>query len=53
MALPLEMFEPVVKSVEAGAKEFIRGQINRDEGMAMLLDITRLLESPALTVNHA
>lgn len=53
VALPLEMFEPVVKSVAGGAKEFIRGQINRDEGMAMLLDIPRLLESPALTVNQA
>jgi purine-binding chemotaxis protein CheW len=50
--LPLELFEPVVKSVDAGAKEFIRGQINRDGSMAMLLDIVRLLESPALTVNH-
>jgi purine-binding chemotaxis protein CheW len=50
--LPLELFEAVVKSVDAGAKEFIRGQINRDGTMAMLLDIVRLLESPALTVNH-
>jgi purine-binding chemotaxis protein CheW len=50
--LPLEMFEPVVKSAGSGAKEFIRGQISRDGSMAMLLDIARLLESPALTVNH-
>ncbi len=52
VALPLEMFEPVVKSVAAGAREFIRGQINHDGRMAMLLDIVRLLESPELTVNH-
>lgn len=53
VSLPLGMFEPVVKSVDAAAKEYIRGQINRDGNMAMLLDIARLLESPALTVNHS
>ncbi len=53
VGLPVELLEPVVKSVDGGAKEFIRGQINREEGMAMLLDITRILDSPALTVNHA
>jgi len=53
VAFPRDLFEPVVKSVESGAKEFIRGQINRDGSMAMLLDIVRLLESPALTVNQS
>jgi len=53
VSLPQEMFEPVVKSVDSGAREYIRGQINRDGKMAMLLDIVRLLESPALTVNQA
>lgn len=52
-AFPNDLFEPVVKSVEAGAKEFIRGQINVNGSMAMLLDIVKLLESPALTVNQS
>ena len=49
----LGMFEPLVKSVDSSAREFIRGHINRDGKMAMLLDMTRLLESPSLIVNHS
>jgi purine-binding chemotaxis protein CheW len=51
-SLPLGMFEPVVKSVDHSAREFMRGQINRDGQMSMLLDIERLLDSPALVVNN-
>jgi len=51
-SLPLEKFEPVVKSVDPSAREFLRGQINRDTEMTMLLDITRLLDSPALVINN-
>ena len=50
--LPLDMFEPVVKSVAASAREFLRGQINRDGEVAILLDIIRLLAAPALTIEH-
>ena len=50
--LPLEQIEPVVKSVPPAAREFLRGQINRDGEMAILLDIARLLAAPALTINH-
>jgi purine-binding chemotaxis protein CheW len=49
--LPLEKFEPVVKSVDASAREFLRGQINLGTEMSMLLDIARLLDSPALVIN--
>ena len=51
-SLPLGMFEPVVKSVDPSAREFIRGQINRGNEMSMLLDISRLLDSPSLVVNN-
>lgn len=51
-ALPLAQFEPIVKSVDPAAREFLRGQINRGTGMSMLLDIARLLDSPALVVNN-
>ena len=51
--LPLGQFEPVVKSVPAAAREYLRGQINQDGEMAILLDIVRLLASPSLTINHS
>lgn len=51
-SLPLGQFEPVVKSVDASAREFLRGQINRGKEMSMLLDIAKLLDSPALVVNN-
>jgi purine-binding chemotaxis protein CheW len=50
--LPLDMFEPVVKSVPAAAREFLRGQINREGEMTILLDINRLLAAPELTIEH-
>jgi purine-binding chemotaxis protein CheW len=53
VSFPSGMFEQVVKSVDAGAREFIRGQINRDGSMAMLLDISRLLESQEILVDHS
>jgi purine-binding chemotaxis protein CheW len=51
--LPLGLFEPVVKSVPTAAREFLRGQVNFEGEMSILLDITRLLAAPALTVNHS
>ncbi len=53
VSFSLGMFEPVVKSVESSARELIRGQVNHDGKMAMLLDMAKLLESPALVVNHS
>lgn len=51
-SLPLGMFEPIVKSVDPSAREFLRGQTNSDGKMSMLLDIARLLDSPAFVVNN-
>jgi purine-binding chemotaxis protein CheW len=51
-ALPLGQFEPVIKSVDSAAREFLRGQINRGNEMSMLLDIAKLLDSPQLVVNN-
>jgi purine-binding chemotaxis protein CheW len=51
-ALPLGQFEPVIKSVDSSAREFLRGQIHRGNEMSMLLDIAKLLESPLLVVNN-
>jgi purine-binding chemotaxis protein CheW len=53
MSLPYSRFESVVRSVDAGAREYIRGQLNLDGGMVVLLDIVRLLESPAIMVDHS
>lgn len=50
--LPLGLFEPVVKSVAPTAREFLRGQINLDGEMTILLDIQNLLAAPQLVVNH-
>jgi purine-binding chemotaxis protein CheW len=49
---PLGLFETVAKSVAPAAREFLRGQINRDGELSVLLDIQRLLASPQLVVNH-
>ena len=51
-SLPLGMFEPIVKSVDPSAREFLRGQINREGKMSMLLDIPRLLDSPAFIISN-
>lgn len=53
VGFPLGMFEPAVKLADNSAREFIRGYINHDGKMALLLDMAKLLESPALTVNHS
>jgi purine-binding chemotaxis protein CheW len=52
-ALPLGQFEPVARSVEAGTREYLRGQVKLDGQMVMLLDIARLLESPVVVVDQA
>lgn len=49
---PADMFEPVVKSVSPAAREFLKGQVNRDGEMSILLDIQKLLASPQLVVDH-
>ncbi len=49
---PVGMFEPVVKSVAPAARELLKGQINLDGEMTILLDMQKLLASPQLVVNH-
>lgn len=44
--LPLDQFEPIVKSVESSTRDFLRGQINQGGEMTILLDVNRLLDSP-------
>jgi purine-binding chemotaxis protein CheW len=51
-ALPYSSFAPAVKSLEAGAREFIRGQVNLDGNIVVLLDVPALLASPGIIVNH-
>ncbi|NVO00870.1 MAG: chemotaxis protein CheW [Geobacteraceae bacterium] len=51
-SLSLGLFEPIVKSVDPSAREFLRGQINLGTEMSMLLDIAHLLDSPSLVINN-
>jgi purine-binding chemotaxis protein CheW len=50
--LPLDQFEAVAKSVDPSAREFLRGQISLEGSMTILLDLKRLLSSPALVVDN-
>jgi purine-binding chemotaxis protein CheW len=51
-SLSVDSFEPAVKSLAALQREFIRGQINADGRLVMLLDIPNLMASPEIIVNH-
>jgi purine-binding chemotaxis protein CheW len=51
-ALSLESFEPVVKSLTAPQQEYIRGQLNLDGRLVMLLDIKKLMAAPEIMVEH-
>jgi purine-binding chemotaxis protein CheW len=51
-SLSVDSFEPAVKSLAAGQREFIRGQISCDGRLIMLLDIPKLMMSPEIVVNH-
>jgi purine-binding chemotaxis protein CheW len=50
--LPLSTVEPLVKPVSGSAREFVRGQINLNGSLVILLDIDRLLASPEILVNQ-
>jgi chemotaxis signal transduction protein len=41
-----------MKSLTGSQREYIRGQMNRDENMFMLLDIARLLAAPEVMVDR-
>jgi purine-binding chemotaxis protein CheW len=50
--LPLGSFAPPMKSLTGSQREYIRGQMNRDENMFMLLDIAKLLAAPEVMVDR-
>ncbi|KAF0221381.1 MAG: purine-binding chemotaxis protein [Geobacteraceae bacterium] len=51
-ALSLNSFEPVVKSLAGAQREYIRGQLNVDGNLIMLLDIKKLMAAPEIVVEH-
>lgn len=51
-ALSLGSFEPVVKSLTGPQQEYIRGQLNLDGRLVMLLDIKKLMAAPEIMVEH-
>lgn len=51
--LPLDTFEPAVKSLAGVQRDFIRGQVRLDSGLVLLLDTPRLLASPEIAVDHS
>lgn len=50
--LPLGSFEPPMKSLTGPRRDYIRGQMNRDGAMYMLLDIAKLLAAPEIMVDR-
>jgi len=50
--LPLNDFEPAVKSLSGMQREYIRGQLNVGGNVLMLMDIKRLLAAPEIVVDH-
>lgn len=51
--LPLDTFEPAVKSLSGSQRDLIRGQVRLDGELVLLLDIPRLLASPEVAVDHS
>lgn len=51
-SLSVDNFESAVKSLAGAQREFIRGQINCDGRLVMLLDIPKLMVSPEIIVNN-
>ncbi|HEY6006858.1 MAG TPA: chemotaxis protein CheW [Geobacteraceae bacterium] len=51
-ALSLGTFEPVVKSLPGSQREYIRGQLYKDNRYIMLLDIAKLLAAPQMVIGQ-
>ncbi len=51
-ALPLNSFEPVVKSLTSAQREYIRGQLDVNGNLIMLLDIRKLMAAPEIVAEH-
>lgn len=49
-SLPVENFEPAIKSLAGTQREFIRGQIPCDGRLVMLLDVMKLMASSEIVV---
>lgn len=50
--LPLNGLEPAVKSIDDRHREYIRGQINIDGTIIMMLDMGKLLQSPEIILDQ-
>jgi purine-binding chemotaxis protein CheW len=48
--LPFSTFEPAVKSLEGGRREYIRGQLTVEGSLVILLDVVKLLADPEIIV---
>jgi purine-binding chemotaxis protein CheW len=51
-ALQLGTFESVAKSLPGSQREYVRGQLHKDEHHIMLLDIAKLLAAPQMVVGQ-
>ncbi len=51
-ALSLSTFEPLARSLSGAQHDYIRGQLNLNGTMVMLLDIMKLLADPALVIDQ-
>jgi purine-binding chemotaxis protein CheW len=50
--LPVNAIEPAVKSINEKQREYIRGQLNIDGMLIMVLDLARLLQAPEIIVDN-
>lgn len=51
--LPVNSFEPAVKSINEKQREYIRGQLNMDGGLIMILDLVKLLQAPEIVIDNS
>ncbi len=50
--LPVNGLEPVITSLGGAPREYIRGQLNLDGRLVMMLDIAKLMNAPEIVVEH-
>ena len=50
--LPLNGLEPAIRSLDGTQRDYIRGQLNLDGSLIMMLDIVRLLHAPEIVVEN-
>jgi purine-binding chemotaxis protein CheW len=49
-ALPMSSLEPAIASLSDKQREYIRGQVRVDDTLVMVLDMTKLLQSPEIVL---